>query len=100
MKAPFSDTHLGFTRKKCVFEYSDSIFFFDPTSKLGLKCRNLKLTFQSGIKIAKSLVSAKVLQLAGYLEHGRNSKHAMLRKGFSDCSCACLISNCQQGEKD
>ena len=37
MKAPFSDIHLCFTRKKCLFEYSDSILFFNPTSKLGLK---------------------------------------------------------------
>ena len=41
VKAPFSDIHLQFTRKKCVFDDSDLILFFNPTSCLGLKCRNL-----------------------------------------------------------
>ena len=41
------DIDLRYSSKKCLFEYFDSIFFLNPTSKLGLKCSNRKFVLGS-----------------------------------------------------
>ena len=67
MKAPFSDIHLCFTYKKCVFEYSDSILFFNPTSKLGLKCRNLKRFTVDMMYMMRHMSSDSTTIIIGFL---------------------------------
>ena len=100
MKAPFSDIHLRFSRKKCRFDHSDSIIFFKPYLELGIQMQEPSYIFPPTGVYFYSVYSTKifflllnVLHFSRAVSSSENSSDELYKSRASHSILTCGVSN-------